>query len=247
MHWNSFAPTQRKVNLVHTLTLRALSICSPCRLDNEFKTIKSILSQNGYPEDIIDANIARRTKIFKSERQHGPKLCPVYATLPWIGEKSIQFQRQLEKSIKSCFGPASLRIHFSTTPLTKFNLKDPLPAFLQSKVIYEFKCPCEQRYVGRTEQRLHDRIKQHVPFAIRSKRPNKPNPDQQTSAIAKHLCENEECAKAYTLDCFSVLTTARTSFHLSTLEAAYISATKPILCRQKSFVYALQVFNGGGL
>ena len=125
----------------------------------------------------------------------------------------------------------------------KFNLKDPLPTFLQSKVIYEYKCPCEQRYVGRTEQRLYDRIKQHVPYVIRSGRQNHPKPDEQTSAIVKHLCESEECAKAYTQDCFSVLSSARTKFHLSTLEAAYISATKPILCRQKSFVYTWQVFN----
>ena len=29
--------------------------------------------------------------------------------------------------------------------------------------IYEYKCHCYSRYVGRTFQRLRDRIKQHVP------------------------------------------------------------------------------------
>ena len=244
MHWASFSPTQRKVNLVHTLTLRALSICSPCQLESELKTVKSILLQNGYPEDVVDYNISKRVAIFQSPRRQGPRPCPIYMTLPWIGNRSVQFQRQLEKSIKSCFGPVSLRLHYSTTPLAKFNLKDPLPALLQSNVIYEYTCLCEKRYIGRTDQRLKDRIEQHVPARIRKGNiTNLPDPNKQSSAIGKHLCEELKCAEAYDRTRFRVLARARTSFHMCILEAAYISSTKPILCRQKSFVYTLIVFN----
>ena len=41
--------------------------------------------------------------------------------------------------------------------------KDVLPTTLKSSVIYKYSCHCDSRYVGRTSQRLQDRIKQHVP------------------------------------------------------------------------------------
>ena len=40
---------------------------------------------------------------------------------------------------------------------------------------------------------------------------------------------------------FSVLAKARTNFHLDALEATFIKTLKPILCRQKEFVYSLQI------
>ena len=46
--------------------------------------------------------------------------------------------------------------------------KDVLPASQQSNIVYEFSCHCDSRYVGRTSQRLQDRIKQHVPKSVRT-------------------------------------------------------------------------------
>ena len=43
---------------------------------------------------------------------------------------------------------------------------DVLPALQKSNVIYQFSCHCDSWYVGRTSQRLQDRIKQHVPKSI---------------------------------------------------------------------------------
>ena len=62
-----------------------------------------------------------------------------------------------------------MRINKSTSfsPLPSTN-KDVLPALQNSNVIYQFSCHCDSRYVGRTSQKLQDRIKQHVPKSIRS-------------------------------------------------------------------------------
>ncbi len=70
------------------------------------------------------------------------------------------------------------------------------------------------------------------------------NADAQSWTIAKHLCENPARANAYSQDWFSVVDVAQSGFHLLTLEAAYISSTDSVLCRQKSFVYTLQVCKG---
>ena len=123
--------------------------------------------------------------------------------------------------------------------------KDVLPTTQKSFVIYEYKCYCDSRYVGRTSQRLQDRIKQHVPQWLRQQltRPcrsqphgsckrNDTKPDYD-SAIGQHLLENDQCALNYDNKRFSILATARSSFHLNLLEAAYIKTQRPVLCREK--------------
>ena len=47
--------------------------------------------------------------------------------------------------------------------------KDVQPANQRSMVTYEYVCHCDNRNLGRTIQRLQERIKQHVPDAIRQK------------------------------------------------------------------------------
>ena len=134
-----------------------------------------------------------------------------------------------------------------------------------------FKCNrCDCEYVGKTSRRLVDRIDEHVPSAIR-KRANdqtqeQNNPDvpvllqrynlrsrniisshsqpsitpSNISAVKLHL--NPDYARTYTRDCFKVIGQARTPFQLSVLEAVLINSHKPILCRQKDFVYHCKLF-----
>ena len=131
--------------------------------------------------------------------------------------------------------------------------KDVLPAIQKISVIYECKCHCDSRYVGRTAQRLQDRIKQHVPKWLRQHtasqrvQPNRtckrkqPTPECD-SAIGQHLLENDQCAANYNDDQFSFLDTARSPFHLGLLEASYIKVRRPNLCKQKEFVCTLKLF-----
>ena len=112
----------------------------------------------------------------------------------------------------------------------------------------------DSRYVGRTSQRLQDRIKQHVPKWLQqqAKRPTRSqpgrccklkrnNPDCD-SAIGQHLLDNEQCAANYNDKRFKILAVARNSFHLCLLEATFIKTKHPVLCKQKEFVYILKLF-----
>ena len=131
--------------------------------------------------------------------------------------------------------------------------KDVLPSLQQSMVVYQYVCRCDCRYVGRTSRRLQNRINQHIPRCIRSdKKTTKNLPNREckitstssvycVSAIGQHLLENKECAKHFNDAQFSILARARSSFHLSVLEATYINSLQPILCRQKKFVCSLQI------
>ena len=57
------------------------------------------------------------------------------------------------------------------------------------------------------------------------------------------LMQNPECSTQNSNDQFSILAKARSMFHLSLLEATFIKIRKPIFCRQKEFVYSLQIFH----
>ena len=89
--------------------------------------------------------------------------------LPWIGNVSSKFENQINKAITSCFYAVKHRVVYSTRAMLPSAKKDSVPTTQKSCVVYDFSCRCEARYVGRTTQRLADRIKQHVPTSIRKK------------------------------------------------------------------------------
>ena len=94
IHWNSFGPKQRKTNLIDTLTYRALKICSKSTIKHELENIRSILVKNGYPEFLIESKISKNLLRFQQSTKEGPKKCPVYLKLPWIGKNSLKFERK---------------------------------------------------------------------------------------------------------------------------------------------------------
>ena len=145
------------------------------------------------------------------------------------------------------------RVVYNTGVLLPSAKKDCVPTTQKSCVVYEFSCRCEARYVGRTTQRLTDRIKQHVPKRIRKKSntareqppricKNNKSKINCESAIGQHLITNPECAKTYTDDNFRIIGQARSSFHLSVLESVYIKTQNPVLCRQNESVFSLGLF-----
>ena len=180
----------------------------------------------------------------------GPKKCPVFLCLPWLGSVSTRFEKQVKFAAKQCFSAVEPRVVYSTNELVSATNKDVLPALQKSSVICQFSCLCDSRYVGRTSQRLQDRIKLHVPKSIRSgsssqkrllpARRCKSSTQTNTqslasdSAIGLHLLQNPTCAQHYDDSRFSIFAQGRLPFHLSALEATFIKTSSPALCRQKN-------------
>ena len=149
----------------------------------------------------------------------------MYLKLPWIGNVSSKFENQINKVITSCFYAVKPRVVYSTRVILPSAKIDSLPSTQKSCVVYEFSCRCEARYVGRTMQKLADRIKQHVPTSIRKKintvREQPPGLCKNNnskinceSAIGQHLLTNLECAKTYIDDIFRIIGQGRSPFHL---------------------------------
>ena len=132
-----------------------------------------------------------------------------------------------------------------------------LPALQKSNVIYQFSCYCNSWYVGRTSQRLQDRIKQHVPkfihsysssqkrllLALQGKSFTQTNTQSlaSNSAIRLHLLQNPTCVQHYNDSRFSILAQSRSPFHLFAVEATFIKTSYPALCRQQEFVCSLKI------
>ena len=254
LRWNSFSPQKRKINLIGTLVHRAFMICSKSKLDQELGKIRSILLENGYPERVINSAFKRKLQQINSNPVHTVKKCLVYLYIPWIGNVSMRFEKQITSAVKRCFFSVEPRVIFNTRQLLPAIKKDVLPSHHHSNVIYQFLCHCDSRYVGRMSQRLEERIKQHVPKSITNPRTsanrqilsrsckNNIRPQQfHESAIGQHLLDNAQCALHYSNEKFSILARGRSSFHLSALEATFIKSLNPLLCKQKEFVYSLKI------
>ena len=169
IHWKSFGPQKRKTNLIETLTHRALKICSPSVLNQELDKIRSFLIDNGYPEAIIESKISKTLLRFNQTPTEGPKKCPVYLKLPWIGHSCEKFDKNIKTCVNNCFGAVQPRIIYTTKRIWTATHKDFLPTLQSSNVVYKYVCRCDSWYVGRTSQRLQYRISQHVPKFIRNK------------------------------------------------------------------------------
>ena len=174
--------------------------------------------------------------------------CPVYLRLPWLGSVSTRFEKQVKSTVKQCFSAVEPRVVYSTNELLPATNKDVLPALQKSNVIYQFSCHCDSRYVGRTSQRLQNRIKQQVPKSIRCcsssqkrllpARRCKSSTQTNTqflasdSAIGLHLLQNPTFAQYYDDSRFSIIAQRRSPFHLSSLGATFIKTSNPALSRQ---------------
>ena len=203
-------------------------ICSKSKLEQELSKIRSILTSNGYPEDVITSTFQRKLKQLNAKLIHSADKCPVYLHVPWLGNVSTRFEKQISSAVKRCHFAVEPRVVFTTRQLLPPTKKDVLPSHHCSNHVYLFVCRCDSRYVNRTSQRLQERIKQHIlKFTIstsrksllrRCKANNSPRQFHE-SAIGQHLLDNPVCASHYNDEKFSILARGCSLFHLSALEA----------------------------
>ncbi len=176
---------------------------------------------------------------------YGPAKCPVYLKLPYIGPTAELYRKKITDTVTKCYFAVKPRIIFSSKPILRSSTKDFLPTHSRSNLIYMFKCCCDSTYVGRTSQRLENRILQHVPKStqkILGKSPSPPTSISTQSAIAEHLLKNQNCGRNFSTAMFTIVDRGRSPFHLQILEALHISTKRPELCRQKKFVYTTVLF-----
>ena len=61
LRWESLGSHKRKISQISALVHQALMICTERRLNEEIERIKKILLNNGYPKNIANAQIAKKS------------------------------------------------------------------------------------------------------------------------------------------------------------------------------------------
>ena len=159
--------------------------------------------------NVINAQIIKKIAQFFTLKRFGPEKCSVYLRVPRIGRPSTNLEKEVKTAVEICYGTVSTRLVFTSKRMLLVAHKDLLSTTQKSSVIYEYKCHCDGRYVGRTSQRLQNRIKQHVPQWLRQQLtgPRRSQPHRSCKrndtkpdcdfAIGQHLLENDQCALNY--------------------------------------------------
>ena len=73
-----FSPLKRKISLISTLLYQVLIICTKRRLNEEIERIKKILLYNGYPKNVVNAQIAKKITQFSTPKSFAKKVPCVF-------------------------------------------------------------------------------------------------------------------------------------------------------------------------
>ena len=245
VHWHSFAPTKRKMNIISCLVSRAVRICSPSKIDDEIENILSIFLNLCYPEHMVRRTINRALLTVKRPPTAGPERCPVYLRLPYLGPVMERFDGALKTAVCKVYPSTTLRIVYQTRTLTSGIVKDSAPKCCTSRVIYKFRCSCNAEYIGRTRRRFHLRLNEHVPKQLRqciADNGDLSTVTNVTTAIGQHLVDNPNCAGSYNDEMFCFVARGRNDLQLQVLEALFIQTNHPVLCSRKEYLYKSKLF-----
>ena len=113
--------------------------------------------------------------------------------------------------------------------------KDRIPVLATPNVIYSFLCnTCNAQYIGRTERRLEDRVKEHLPKWVFQ------NADKVAkSSVTEHILHTGHPSDRKAS--FRILHKARDRRMLKYLEAVAIRLYKPSLNVQRDMDYQLKL------
>ena len=126
-------------------------------LPKGLQSIRKFASWNGYPKNIVNFIIKRvpskktlTNDVISNEEKD--KIPTVFINIDYPWEKGEHLLKKYFKKLGR-----STKISFFT------KMKDKLDILSKSNVVYQFSCPCcESSYIGKTEQTLFERTKQHL-------------------------------------------------------------------------------------
>ena len=101
----SFSPTIRNINLVRSLTNRAIRICSPSLVGKELQSLRSIFLANGYPGQVLD----RLITLTPQARPFGPIKCPLFVRIPWLGEATESLVQRAKVAVGLAYFSGEVR------------------------------------------------------------------------------------------------------------------------------------------
>ena len=220
-HADSCIPYSYKMGLILTLIHRYYMICSTySSLHIELGYLKIVLLKNRYPLHLIDKCIRLFfDKIFgdRTVRLTAEKKT-LSIVLPFLGSKrSSEVKKHLSNMVNKSISACKLRVIFRSPKKISNMLpfKDKIPDFLQSHLVYKFKCGCNSTYHGLCERHTWVRWSDHLSMSWRT---GKKIVGVQ-SEIKEHL---KDCNSTVDYKNFEIITKEENSFLLRVKESLLI-------------------------
>ena len=167
-NFKSFIPGTYKIGLIKSLLFRCFSFCSDfVKFHHEIDKLKSILSKNSYPRDLIDKCIKESLdKILTLKRvvSEVPKRDLIIA-LPYLGKLSLQRRTRINRIMKNKLAHCNVQFAFQTKCKISnfFTFKDKVPLVLRSGIVYKFECGSyNSTYYGKTKRHFKVRMCEHL-------------------------------------------------------------------------------------
>lgn len=171
-NFNSHIPIPYKKSIIKTLVNRALKYCSTWdSLHQEFNRIKQVLSNNQFPQAIVEQIINKAVnKHISPENNNSDSKIQLFVRLTSI-DKFKQDKKQLRSIVKQHVKPTNSDQNIDVIPyykptklISSFSTRPRKTPLETTHVVYQFSCPvdrCNSVYVGYTTCRLERRIQQH--------------------------------------------------------------------------------------
>jgi hypothetical protein len=188
LHWHSCQAKKYKIGLIRTLTFRALSICSSITLLNEeCKTIESMLTTNGYPLNLVKRKIKNTIDRFNSTKTPNPPKKIFFVPITYHGYETILMTNKIKSMIERIYPMTNVifgyRKGLSISKLFMKNYKGTDPMHIG--VIYKLTCiKCQKVYIGQTHFDVNRRMNQHKNGLK----------EEGKSAAADHILHNKDHA-----------------------------------------------------
>ena len=135
---------------------------------------------------------------------------------------------QLAEIFRTCQKDIKLNVVFRSSNRIRnaFRFKNRIPEYMNSKVIYKFKCNiCNDVYIGETKRHFLVREYEHLGKSILTEKNLKYN-EKDATAIRKHCYTQGHIADT---SCFSLVGNATNQYHLKLKESLLILRMKPSL------------------
>ena len=144
----------------------AKSVCSSETYFNmEVANLKKLFCRNSYHISFFNRVLQRflNKQLVPSLDNNSDKSSFTFS-VPFIGEASIKFSKQISSLIKTTFNVEVLPVFTSCKVGDYFCLQSTTPFAYTSNVVYKFSClrDADRSYIGQTKRHLVTRVGEHV-------------------------------------------------------------------------------------
>lgn len=221
IHYYSAHHNNVKESVFSSMFLRALRLCSPEYLDDEFHKIYNIACKLKYPSQMIDRSLHKAKKTFYRTEIATPRENKDVIVLPFCGRFS-----QIPRHLK----PWNINVAFSNSCNVKKMLVKNSPNN-SNGCVYKIPCKdCNSFYLGQTGKDLETRLKQHK-YSVRT--------GQESNALFIHSRDNNHCIDWSNA---SSVVSCNLFVNRNIIESALIKHTEDVNMNMSSGLYKLDRF-----